>query len=465
MYDEATAVAEDSAHTTTPAAPTPATHPLATPPEESPDLDRHAGPATQPRRSWAAGEPASPGLAAEIVAAVQEGTATPSEIVAGALARIAETDRWTNAFRVVDARDARQAAVALAKRVNLDALPMAGVPVSVDREWSGDPVVNRLRDAGAIVVGRTAVSELGLWPMTDAPGRITRNPWNTKRGAGGSAGGAAAAVAAGLVPVAHGDGGFWSVRVPAACCGVFGLQPGRTIGDTGGVLATTVDDAALVLAVLAARPDLACPEPPGHLRIALALNAPLRLSRRDPYWIDAARTAAAVAEAAGHRVEEAELPYGDIASALLPRWLTVALPDRTPDLPPRTRRHLAFGRLARRLHATRSTRIDRAEARLLEFFERYDAVITPALAASPPRATAWHHRGWAANLRTAARFAPFTPVWHLIGWPAASVPMGTHPHTATPLAAQLAAPPGREAALLGLGAQLERLHPWRRTVR
>src|SRR5437764_449203 len=120
-----------------------------------------------------------------------------------------------------------------------------------DRPWTG---------AGAVVVGTTRMPEMGLWALTDDETAVTRNPWRTDRTPGGSSGGAAAAVAAGLVPIAHGNDGLGSVRIPAACCGLLGIKPGRGVvpahmpvddwfGLTEhGILATTVADAAIGLA-------------------------------------------------------------------------------------------------------------------------------------------------------------------------------------------------------------------------
>lgn len=447
-----------------------------------------------------AAPPAPRGPAAALAASVRDGSLTPTETVDAALRQIAGENWKINACTVVRGERARADAAALEQRADLDVLPLAGVPVAITHEiavagesvLSGSAaadaapavadhsVVRRLRDAGAVVVALTAVPELALWAMTDAPNRITRNPWNIARTAGGSSGGAAAAVAAGLVPVAHGSDGLGSIRVPAACCGVFGIKPGRyTVpAELGldawqgmaenGVLATSVGDAALTLSVLAARPDLAEVDPPGRLRIGLAAAPPARFFRVDRHWSAAAHTAAATAAAAGHLVEPATLPYRDVLSAVFLRWLTAATRDAATlphpqRLQPRTRRHLALGRLVQRLHLVRPAQIDRVETRLLEFFERYDVVITPTLATPPPRARAWHHRGWLVNVLTSARYSPFTPLWNLVGWPAASIPMGTHPSSHTPVAAQLAGPPGSESTLLRLAAQLESLHPWRRT--
>ena len=136
-------------------------------------------------------------------------------------------------------------------------------------------VVRRLRGAGAVVVGTSRMPELGIWPFTDDSEAVTRNPWRTDRTPGGSSGGSAAAVAAGLVPIAHGNDGLGSVRIPAAACGLVGIKPGRGVvpsqlGATDwyglaehGILATTVADATVGLAVLAgwAPPQLVEPEP------------------------------------------------------------------------------------------------------------------------------------------------------------------------------------------------------------
>ena len=173
------------------------------------------------------------GPAAAIAARVRAGTITPADVTADALARISSENRKINAFTVVRAERARVEARELAARADLDVLPLAGVPVAVKQniEVAGEatragsaatstepatadhPVVARLRAAGAIVVGLTAMPELGLWASTDTEGRVTRNPRDVGRSSGGSSGGAAAAVAAGLVPIAHGnDGNHREVR-------------------------------------------------------------------------------------------------------------------------------------------------------------------------------------------------------------------------------------------------------------
>ncbi|WP_175584911.1 amidase [Nocardia cyriacigeorgica] len=443
-----------------------------------------------------------PGPVVTTAARVREGSTTPTAEVDAALARIIEGNASVYAFDVVREEKARAEAAELEQLVDLDGLPLAGVPVAVKHNvavtgetvldgsaatdptpaTADHPVVRRLREAGAVVVGLTTVPELSLWGMTDGPDGITRNPWNPERTSGGSSGGAAASVAAGLVPVAHGNDGLGSVRIPAACCGVVGIKPGRGVvpAEVGpdswggmtenGVLATTVSDAALALSVLAGRPELADVDPPAvPLRVALAVDAPSPLIKVDRHWTAAARTAGSAAATAGHAVETTKLPYGDAVTAVMLRWPMLAIPeaDELPHperLQPRTRRHLALGRLLVRLNMVRPAQVERVEARLVEFFENYDVVITPALALPPPVAKAWHAKGWLTNFINSPRYSPFTPMWNLVGWPAMSVPMGLHPESGTPVAAQLAGPPGSESTLLRLAAQLEALHPWPRTT-
>src|SRR5664279_2349504 len=184
--------------------------------------------------------------AAAISAAVRAGTSTATEAVTEALDRIADRDPALRAFVVVRRQTALAEAAALDDQPDRAELPLAGVPVAIkdniavtgealrngSRATSAEPatgdhpVVARLRAAGAIVVGITAVPELCIWGSTDSPAAITRNPWNTDRVPGGSSGGSAAAVASGMVPIAHGADGMGSIRVPAASCGCSASSPG-----------------------------------------------------------------------------------------------------------------------------------------------------------------------------------------------------------------------------------------------
>ncbi len=290
--------------------------------------------------------PTDPATASEIATGVRAGTLDPREVAGEALARIAAVDPAIGAFERVLGASALAAAEALVARADLASLPLAGVPIAVkdnlavagevtgggtragaERPAERDhPTVARLRAAGAVVVGLTRVPELCIWPFTDGPRGTARNPWDPTRTPGGSSGGSAAAVAAGMVPVALGNDGLGSIRIPAACCGLFGLKPGRGVvpSEVGahswfgwsenGPLTTTVDDAALVLGVLAgtgaAWPELPAPGASGAvpLRVAVALGPPAPGVRVDPAWTRAAEQAAGVLADAGHRVRAGAPP-------------------------------------------------------------------------------------------------------------------------------------------------------------
>src|SRR5699024_10562525 len=200
-----------------------------------------------------------------------------------------------------------------AQRSDLAELPLAGVPVAIKDvlavegesvrfgsaatpqapSTADDELVARLRRAGAVVVGITAVPELCIFPTTDSTFGITRNPWDRSRTPGGSSGGSGAAVASGMVPIAHGTDGLGSIRIPSANCGLVGIKPGRALlpAEDGaaswfgmsesGPLATTVADAALMLSVLADDPALADPAPAPGLRIGVSADTPSPVTRLD----------------------------------------------------------------------------------------------------------------------------------------------------------------------------------------
>ena len=187
--------------------------------------------------------------AQQIARAVRRGDTSATQVVADHLDYIQGYENVVNAFRLVRAGAAVAEAEAVDEQEDLANLPLAGVPIAVKENtavaglptWYGSAaartavaeadheVVRRLRGAGAVVVATSRMPELGLWGLTDDATAITRNPWRTDRTPGGSSGGAAAAVAAGLVPIAHGNDGLGSVRIPAACCGLIGIKPGRGV--------------------------------------------------------------------------------------------------------------------------------------------------------------------------------------------------------------------------------------------
>ena len=334
-------------------------------------------------------------------------------------------------------------------------------------------------------MGLTRVPELCVFGATDSVFGISRNPWNRQRTPGGSSGGSAAAVASGFVPIAHGNDGMGSIRIPAANCGLFGLKPGsglvpQEIGvdawfgmSENGPLTTTVADAALMLSVMSARPDLATiVELARSLRIAVATNEPSALVTTDSEFRRGAAETADALRSLGHTVTEVTFPYPVNPLPLLARWFAgtetdAALLDRGM-LEPRVRTHARMGRVARRLGWLSPRPVERIRAQVTAFMADYDVLLTPTLAQPGLEAVRWGERSWYANLMANIRYAPYPSLFNLLGWPAASVPAGWHATADVPLAVQLVVAPrpngAGESAILGLASQLERVRPWPRTA-
>ena len=234
-----------------------------------------------------------------------------------------------------------------------------------------------------------------------------------------------------------------------------------------GPFATNVEDAALMLSVLAARPDLAHARPPGTLRIAVSTRSPVAGVRVDEEVSAAVRGVAGKLADAGHHVEEADPPKRRCAwSSASLRTGSAAPPRRAAALDirrveRRTRTHVRLGGFARRRGLVRAG--DREAWRQLNepFFDRFDLLLTPVVASTPIEADGWSERGWIANAYANVRFAPFTGGWNFAGYPAASVPAGHHTK-GLPLSVQIVGSRGREALILSLARQLEILQPWPR---
>ena len=438
--------------------------------------------------------------AAAIAARVRAGTLAPVDATQRALERIASRDRELGAFRHVRAAEAIAEAHALASRSDLASLPLAGVPIAIkdsipvagesSRHGSAatspapvaadHEVVRRLRHAGAVVIGLTAVPELCVFGTTDSSFGITRNPWNRDRTPGGSSGGSAAAVASGMVPLAHGTDGMGSVRIPAANCGLFGIKPGHDVVPSGGngetwfgmsesgVIATNVADAALMLSVISGRAALATIEPAPGLRIGVAANAPNPLVRLDKTLAGALERVADELTGAGHHVNRSRLPYPASPVGLLARWTRGVYADaeglERARLAPSTRRHAQIGALVDKFGLVKEAQAIRLKADFEEYFQEFDVVITPALAQPAPAAERWSEKSWLSNFVSNVRYAPYAAAWNMLGWPAASVPAGISARTGLPMAVQIAGLPGSEGTLLALAAQIEQLLPWQRVA-
>jgi amidase len=433
-----------------------------------------------------------------IAADVRSGRRSAREVVDASLARIAAVDPEVGAFQVVDAAAARRDADALAA-ANRPDLPLAGVPVAIKdnvdvaglptRHGSGatspeprpadDELVARLRQAGAVVVGKTRLPELAIWGFTESRSHGgTRNPRDPARNAGGSTGGGIAAVAAGMVPIALGSDGGGSLRIPAANCGVVGFKPSRGAVplpagledhwfgcSVFGPAAATVADAALMLDVLAGRTDWRDPKPPaGPLRIAVSTRSPSPIGRPDATARQAVARAADLARAAGHQVSKADPPYPlTLANIWVRRWLAGVATEveilglDVEALEPRTRSMVARGRRLRRRGLPRPDDARAFTDRLARWFESYDVMISPVIAhRAPPM-------GWARDIGypraylNGARGVPYTQAWNVSGYPALSLPMGGVARR--PGAVQIVAAMHAEATVLSLACQLEAAAP------
>ncbi len=439
--------------------------------------------------------------------AVRAGRVTAVVAVQESLDLIAQRDGDIDAFQVVRGDRALAEAAAVDARSDRASLPLAGVPVAIKDNVpvAGEPmrvgsaatdgapqaadhvVVERIRAAGGVVVGITRVPELCVFGATDSVFGVTRNPWDLTRTPGGSSGGSAAAVASGMVPIAHGNDGMGSVRIPAACTGLIGIKPGlgvvpAELGENdwfsmseNGALATTVEDAALLLSVMAADPELAwVASVDRRLHVGLSTTPPVAGVALDPAWAAAAEQLAALLLREGHDVQRDEPvspwdPAGNAAAvAGLARWFagTAAdadLLDRS-QLEARVRRHALLGRLVRRTPIMSERLREAWRRKAFAYFAGHDILVTPALAQPPIESRRWHDGGWAATMFANIRYAPFAAPWNIAGFPAITIPMGVHPEAGTPVAAQVVAAPGGESLLLSIAELVESAKPWQRVA-
>lgn len=439
--------------------------------------------------------------------AVRAGRATATVAVQESLDLIAQRNDDIDAFAVVRAERALAEAAVVDARADRSSLPLAGVPVAIKDNVSvaGEPmrvgsaatddvpqsadhvVVERIRAAGGVVVGITRVPELCVFGATDSVYGVTRNPWDLTRTPGGSSGGSAAAVASGMVPIAHGNDGMGSVRIPAACTGLVGIKPGlgtvpAHLGENdwfsmseNGALATTTEDAALLLSVMADDQGLAVVAPVSErLHVGVSTAPPVAGVALDPAWAAAAERLAALLRRHDHFVERAEptspvdLAGNAAAVAGLVRWFAGTAADADvldgDRLESRVKRHAMLGRLVRRTPLMSEKLRDAWKRRAAEYFAEYDVLVTPALAQQPIEARRWHDGGWASTMLANIRYAPFAAPWNVAGLPAIVIPMGVHPEAGTPVAAQVVAGAGRESLLLSIAALVEVERPWPRVA-
>jgi amidase len=432
------------------------------------------------------------GLAAQ----VRSGAVSATEAVEAALRAIERGNGEINAFVALDGERALAAAAAIRPG---DPRPLAGVPFGVKDflaateglptthgsaafgDWIADRDavhVARLRGAGAILVGKTNTPELGLRPVTE-PARYgpTRNPRDPELMAGGSSGGSAAAVAAGFVPFCDGSDAGGSIRIPAACCGVVGMRPGRGLianGDdidstgmsavaTFGPLARTVADAAVVLDAMAdtGRFAAAAGRNPGLLPVRVALSAPHGIAVDDAPRAAAERVAALLGDL-GHDVTEGAPDWDD---ERFPRaWMTAggagmralaAMLERVhgrpldPDaLEPATRAMLIDMPAIPEAAADEAARTLAAyTTRVLAGWPPDGILVTPTLARLPLPVGGL--RSQAGVSSESVRFSVFLRVFNVTGQPAITVPVQDT------VGVQIVGPPGRDDLVLAVAAQVE----------
>jgi amidase len=449
---------------------------------------------------------------------VRAGEVSARELVQASLDEIERLNPTLNAFVAL----ATERALAEADRVGPgDARPLCGVPVGIKDllsateglpttegsaafgDWVADHDsvhVRRLREAGAIVVGKTNSPELGLRPVTEnARYGATRNPWDPELSPGGSSGGSAAAVASGMVGLADASDLGGSIRIPAACCGLVGLKPslgrvsiGPDLGDVGAgtpadcVLTRTVMDTAVALDAIAGgepgdRHHAPAPatsfadaarEAPGRLRVRLCLEAPFGVPV-DEEPAAAATAAARALESLGHEVVEG-----------VPAWDDDSFRSSWSTFTSGTCQHLV--RVLERMHgrpvdaeklepATRAWLIDAPPISLVDYLEaaerlwafsrriqagwaREDVLLTPTLTRLPAAVGGMQSKAGVTD--DAGRFSAFVRIWNVTGQPAISLPFA-ETAAGVPVGVQLVCAHGCDDVLLGVAAQLEAAVGWK----
>ena len=449
---------------------------------------------------------------ADTVRLTTAGELTAVAAVEASLARIAALDSGLNAFSVV------LADTALAEAAERDRTlaageapgPLHGVPVAIKEEidvagcvttYGGvanstpvaadAEVVRRLRAAGAVVVGKTTMPEFGSFPYTESVARgITHNPWDRGRSPGGSSGGTAVAVATGMVPVGLGGDGGGSIRVPSACCGLFGLKPQRgrvttaptehlwwALG-TAGPLARSVLDSAIVYDVIRGNVETdlfragptgsfveAAGRDPGRLRIGWSATCPTRGVRPDPVHVATLQEAATRLADLGHEVVEVDPHYPDTTFAFVPQFFAgirteADAMEHYERLERRTRQSYRMGAWVRpRVLSWALRQGEKVAARANRVFDECDVLLTPTIAHRPPRIGVITGKGTVRSSLAALPAIGYAALWNVAGNPAASVPCGIAAD-GLPTAVQLVGRTDDETTLLSLAAQLEATHPW-----
>jgi amidase len=452
--------------------------------------------------------------ALELAAALRAGELSAVELLEACLAAVDALNPRVNAVIWRDDEAARARAAQADRRLAAgesapflgvplpikDLTPVAGWPVSYGSNGApagvseqSELVVDALLDAGFVLCGRTNTPEFGVITVAEnSRYGITRNPWDLERSPGGSSGGAAAAVAAGMFPIAHANDGGGSIRIPASYCGLVGLKPSRGrvprlaqswLGAVvEGVVASTVADAAAVLDEIAWLDPCAwynAPAPsrpfaqevgaaPGKLRIGLMAQAPLGIPTAEECTAGARATAATL-EALGHTVEEVEVPT--ISEEMVPPFIALTqggLADYEGVDWTAVEPHIAHQRgLAGEtgaydyVLATRTLEL-LSRREVVRWGRDFDVLLTPTSAILPPQAgavMAAQHAAPDQPVFDVVASVSFTAFGNVAGLPAVSLPL-YETGTGVPVGVQLTGGPWQEASLIALAGQLEQALPW-----
>jgi amidase len=458
--------------------------------------------------------------ALDVAAAIRSKEVSPTEVADHYLQRMDELEPQLNAFAFRSDDEVRAAAAAATQAVAdatepAELAPFHGVPLPIkDLNWvagwpctygsaaatrdprpSSDPIVERFRAAGFVLSGMTNSPEFGTVSYTESDAHgITRNPWATGRTPGGSSGGAATAVAAGMAPIAHASDGGGSIRIPAACCGLVGMKGsrGRIPNDlvelegfaTNGVVAHTVADAAALFDVLAVVDPyhwIAAPQPslpwatlatqaPVRLRVGYTTAAPMGLPV-DPAAVTAVERAVAALAEAGHELAETTLdvPHMDeFVASFLTVWNTGSAWSPVEDWDALEPHNAALRTAARQVDSVTFAEAVRRTQQLAKgvirpLVEDFDVVVTPTMACLPPEVGTWR-AGMEANPEVALLncypMAVFTSICNVTGLPAISVPVHHDEASGLPVGVQLIAGPWRDELAFQLATQLEQALPW-----
>jgi Asp-tRNA(Asn)/Glu-tRNA(Gln) amidotransferase A subunit family amidase len=450
---------------------------------------------------------------------VKNGETTPTALLDAAIERLEKKNAQLNAVVIPMLEYARRAVAAGLPDGALRGVPfllkdlhaaVPGVRLTLGSRLFADfvpqhesEIVARFRRAGLVTFGKTHSPEFGL--TTTSESRLfgqTRNPWHPERVAGGSSGGAAAAVAAGIVPAAHATDGGGSIRVPASCCGVFGMKPTRGRVPAGpdagegwsgmsaqGAVSRSVRDSAALLDAIHG-PDLGAPyaaQPParpflsevaaepGRLRIALQTTT-WNASPTHPTCVAAAEDAAKLCASLGHHVEETRFeidvePFREATGLIIGANTRATMEDRAralgrtlapEDVEPGTWLVAAAGAAKDAVAYVRALRtIHRLGRELARFLERYDVILTPTLAVPPAPlgVLSLSNPNPGESLRTLFQSVGFTQLANATGNPAMSVPLFWDAD-GLPIGSHFIGRMNDEATLFRLAAQLEEARPW-----